>query len=122
MPRDGDGPHGHRDARLRVGDVTRAGRDPVTEWIQRERARIRPDGVNRLHLDRSRQRREDDLRRLGDGAGRVRPARAGLDVRLRRLPACVVNDQLVPRLLEIGRHVAAHRADADEADLHDFVS
>ena len=55
------------------------------------------------------------------GTRRVGPAGAGLDVRLGRLAPHVVHDQLVTRLLEIGRHVAAHGAEADESDLHDLA-
>ena len=37
------------------------------------------------------------------------------------LAADVVDDQLVAGLHEVGRHVAAHGAEADEPDLHDFA-
>ena len=41
-----------------------------------------------------------------------------LQQRLGRLPADVVADQLVARRLQMPGHVAAHRAQADEADVH----
>ena len=43
MPRRGEGPHRHRDGRLRAG-LTPPVRDPVTQWIQPDRDGIRQDG------------------------------------------------------------------------------
>ena len=54
----------------------------------------------------------------GDRARRVGPGRAGGEMRGRRFLAQIVDDELVPGLLQIARHAGAHGAEPDESDLH----
>jgi hypothetical protein len=72
-----------------------------------------------LDLGRPRQRREDEVGGLRDGARRVGPAGSRRDVRRPGLRAEVVHDQRVPGPAEMGRHVAPHGAQPDEPDRHD---
>ncbi len=43
-------------------------------------------------------------------------------MRLGRLRAEVVHDQVVAALLDIGRYVVAHKPEPDESHSHDFFS
>ena len=77
---------------------------------------------HRFDFHRPGQRREHDVGRLGDGARCVGPGRPGFQVRRCRLAAHVVDHELVAALHQVGRHVASHRAEPDESDLHGFLA
>ena len=53
---------------------------------------------------------------------RVSPYRAGREVRLGGGPPHVMDNQVVARGLQIGRHVLAHGAEPDETGLHAVFS
>ena len=55
---------------------------------------------------------------LGQRLRAVGPDRAGGEMALGRGAADVVDDELVPRLLQVRRHAGTHRAEPDETDLH----
>jgi hypothetical protein len=71
-----------------------------------------------LDLGRAGQRGEDDLALLGERLRAVGPDRAGGEVALGGGAPDVVDDELVPGLLQIGRHAGAHRAEPDKTDFH----
>src|SRR5262249_39356882 len=75
-------------------------------------------GPTRLDLARPGQGGEDDLARLRDRLGRVRPHRAQRQVRLGQLVTDVVHHQGVPGFQDIESHRSAHVAEPDEADPH----
>ncbi len=108
-----DFPHERRGVGREI-EIDLSGREPRAQSLLAQ--------SDRLDLDRSRQRREYDVGRFGDGARRVGPGRTGLQVRRRRLAPHVVDDELVAALHEVGRHVASHRAEPDEPDLHGFLA
>jgi hypothetical protein len=96
--------------RWRVGaqvDVRAARPQPVEQAVLAER--------DRLHLGRSGQGGEDHVGGLGDLARRGGPDGAGGQVRLGRLAAHIVDHQAVSSPPQVGGHVRAHRAQADES-------
>ena len=71
-----------------------------------------------LHFLGARQRREHDVRGAPEIGDRVDPRRARFEQRLRAFLADVVDDEVVARLAQVGRHPDAHGAETDEADFH----
>src|SRR5207248_2034609 len=86
--------------------VLHAGEEPV--W---------PEG-NLLHFGRAGQRGEDDFALRGECFRAVGPHRAGREMALGGGAPDVVDDEFVSRLLQIGRHAGAHRAEPDKTDFH----
>ena len=78
---------------------------------------VRPRG-DALDLCGSRQGGEDNLTRAGHLFGRIRPLRASFDVSRRGFGGDVVDDELVARFLEVGRHARPHVSQSDESDFH----
>src|SRR5215471_9982287 len=56
------------------------------------------------------------MRVLGHRAGRLHPFGAGLQMMTSRLPTQIVHDDLVAGFLNVGGHLAAHRAEPNESD------
>src|SRR3546814_329150 len=69
-------------------------------------------------LRRAGKRGEDGVDNLGDGARRVRPSRAGVDMPVGRSAAQIMDEKVVSRLLEVRRHARTHGTEPDEADAH----
>ncbi len=73
------------------------------------------DGFN---VRRRGQRGEHHVALFGNGARTFGPVRPGVEMVRRRLPAQIVHNQLVSRLLQVAGHAGAHHPKSDKSDWH----